>query len=56
MNYSDSNCWLACALAPTAFSAIVLALVKLTCTWDAMALAIVGPKATEPVMFGPEAK
>ena len=33
----------ACALAPTAFSAIAEALAKLTCTCDAMALAIVGP-------------
>ena len=43
----------ACALAPTAFSAVVEAIAKVTCTCEAMALAIVGPKGIEPVMFGP---
>jgi len=43
----------ACALAPTAFSAVVEALDKVTFTFDAIALAIVGPNGTDPVTFGP---
>ena len=51
MNYTDSD-FAPCELAPTAFSSNVLALAKLTCTCDAVALAIAGPIATEHVMFG----
>jgi hypothetical protein len=43
----------ACAFAPTAFSAVVEALAKVTCTCDEMALAIVGPRGIEPVTFTP---
>ena len=43
----------ACAFAPDSFSAVVEAFAKETCTCDEMALAIVGPNGTVPVIFGP---
>src|SRR5919109_5101287 len=42
---------LACEFAPTAFSAIVTALLKLLCTWEPIACLIVGLTCIEPVQL-----
>jgi hypothetical protein len=39
---------------PTAFSAVIEAFAKETCTCDEMALTIVGSNGMVPVMFGPD--